>query len=124
VPGRPSAGANVLWDGRIGAEVFPSVPLSLGGGGHAVLIAAEGGKFGLHLLVSTQWPQKVHDNVLTQYDNLVLMRMNSGTDLAHLIEPFRARRGARGRQVLAHPTLVRFGARISEEGGVDISPKS
>ena len=45
-------------------------------------------KFGLHLLVSTQRPQKVHDNVLSQCDNLVLMRMNSAADLAHLVETF------------------------------------
>ncbi len=43
----------------------------------AVRIAAEGRKFGLYLLVSTQRPQKVHENVISQCDNLLLMRMNS-----------------------------------------------
>ncbi|HJS69602.1 MAG TPA: ATP-binding protein, partial [Gaiellaceae bacterium] len=33
---------------------------------HAVRIAGEGRKFGLYLLVSTQRPQKVHENVLSQ----------------------------------------------------------
>jgi DNA helicase HerA-like ATPase len=42
-----------------------------------IRIAAEGRKFGLYLLVSTQRPQKIAENVLTQADNLVLMRLNS-----------------------------------------------
>ena len=101
---------------------------------HAMQIAAEGRKFGLHLLVSTQRPQKVHDNVLSQCDNLVLMRMNSAADLAHLTESFsfvppsifnEARHFRLGEALIAgkfspHPTLVRFGARISEEGGADV----
>jgi hypothetical protein len=49
-----------------------------------VRIAAEGRKFGINLLISTQRPQKVHENVLSQADNLILMRMNSAADLAHL----------------------------------------
>jgi len=103
---------------------------------HAVQIAAEGRKFGLHLLVSTQRPQKVHDNVLSQCDNLVLMRMNSAADLAHLVESFsfvppsmfdEARHFGLGEALIAgkvspNPTLVRFGARISEEGGADVVP--
>jgi hypothetical protein len=105
---------------------------------HAIQIAAEGRKFGLHLLVSTQRPQKVHENVLSQCDNLVLMRMNSGADLAHLVESFsfvppsifgEARHFRLGEALIAgkfspHPTLVRFGARISEEGGADVKPEA
>ena len=49
---------------------------------HAVRIAAEGRKFGLYLLVSTQRPQKIPENVLSQADNLVLMRLNSLADAA------------------------------------------
>ena len=51
-------------------------------------IAAEGRKFGLYLLTSTQRPQKVHPNVVSQCDNLVLMRMNSAADLAYAREVF------------------------------------
>ncbi len=101
---------------------------------HSIQIAAEGRKFGLHLLVSTQRPQKVHENVLSQCDNLVLMRMNSAADLAHLIDSFsfvppsifnEARHFRLGEALIAgkfspHPTLVRFGARVSEEGGADV----
>ena len=49
---------------------------------HAIRIAAEGRKFGLYLLASTQRPQKIAENVLSQADNLVLMRMNSLADTA------------------------------------------
>ena len=34
-----------------------------------------GRKFGLYLLVSTRRPQKIAENVLSQADNLVLMRL-------------------------------------------------
>ena len=42
---------------------------------HVVRIAAEGRKFGLYLLVSTQRPQKIPENVLSQADNLELLRL-------------------------------------------------
>jgi len=102
--------------------------------GYAALIAAEGRKFGLYLLTSTQRPQKVHDEVLSQCDNLLLMRMNSEADLAHLRETFsfvpagliqRATAFRQGESLVAgkvasHPTYVRFGARLSQEGGADV----
>jgi DNA helicase HerA-like ATPase len=49
-----------------------------------VQIAAEGRKYGLWLLLSTQRPTKIHPNALTQCDNLGLMRMSSPRDLAEL----------------------------------------
>ena len=55
---------------------------------YASLIAAEGRKFGLYLLTSTQRPTKVHEEVLSQCDNLLLMRMNSEADLGRLRETF------------------------------------
>ena len=55
---------------------------------HAIRIAAEGRKFGLYLLVSTQRPQKVHENVLSQCDNLMVMRMNSLADLGFVADVF------------------------------------
>ena len=101
---------------------------------HAVRIAGEGRKFGLVLLVSTQRPQKVHENVVSQCDNLVLMRMNSRSDLAALSEVFSfvppsllglATDFRQGEAVVAgklvpNPTLGRFGPRWSVEGGSDI----
>ena len=101
---------------------------------HAVRIAGEGRKFGLVLLVGTQRPQKVHENVISQCDNLVLMRMNSRSDLARLSEIFSfvppsllalAAEFRQGEAVVAgklvpSPTLGRFGPRWSREGGGDV----
>jgi hypothetical protein len=101
---------------------------------HAVRIAAEGRKFGLYLLTSTQRPDKVHPNIVSQCDNLVLMRMNSAADLAYAGEIFsfcpgrpararpdvRPRRGARRRQAVVASRVRAMGPRISEEGGADV----
>jgi DNA helicase HerA-like ATPase len=113
----------------------PEDPLTALATEDAVRIAGEGRKFGLFLIVVTQRPQKVHENVISQCDNLVLMRMNSTADLAHLAEVFsfvppglvdRAAAFAPGEALLAgkiasHPALIRFGARITEEGGADVA---
>jgi hypothetical protein len=101
---------------------------------HAVRIAGEGRKFGIYLLVVTQRPQKVHENVVSQCDNLILMRMNSLADLAYvgdvlsyaprgLVElagTFRQGEALVAGKLVSHPTLGRFGARLSEEGGSDV----
>ena len=49
-----------------------------------VQVAAEGRKYGLWLLLSTQRPSKVHPDALSQCDNLGLMKMSSPRDLAEL----------------------------------------
>jgi uncharacterized protein len=99
-----------------------------------IRIAGEGRKFGLYLIVVTQRPQKVHPNVLSQCDNLVLMRVNSTADLAHVQDVFsfvppglieRAPTFQQGEALVAgkiasHPALIRFGARFSHEGGGDV----
>lgn len=99
-----------------------------------IRIAAEGRKFGLYLLVSTQRPQKIPENVLSQADNLVLLRLNSLADTAFaqaafsfvppgLIErsvTFRQGEGLIAGRISPEPALLRFGARISQEGGADV----
>jgi DNA helicase HerA-like ATPase len=99
-----------------------------------VRIAAEGRKFGLYLLVSTQRPQKVHENVISQADNLVLMRLNSSADAAFaqsvfsFVPPelvarsstFRLGEALVAGKISSHPALIRFGARVAEEGGADV----
>jgi uncharacterized protein len=101
----------------------------------AVRIAGEGRKFGLYLIVVSQRPQKVHENVASQCENLVLMRMNSTADLAHVARVFsfvprglidRASTFGQGEALVAgriasHPALIRFGERITPEGGADVS---
>jgi DNA helicase HerA-like ATPase len=112
----------------------PEDPLTALATEHAVRLAGEGRKFGLVLLVATQRPQKVHENVVSQCDNLVLMRMNSRSDLALLAEIFSfvpspllalAADFRQGEAVVAGklvpcPLLGRFGPRWTAEGGADM----
>jgi DNA helicase HerA-like ATPase len=112
----------------------PDHPLTALATQYAIRIAAEGRKFGLYLLVSTQRPQRVHEQVLSQCDNLVLMRMNSAADLAYVATTFsfvpeglleRATEFRLGEALVAgklapHPALVRFGSRLTAEGGADV----
>jgi hypothetical protein len=97
-------------------------------------IAAEGRKFGLYLLLSTQRPQKLQENVLSQCDNLMLMRMNSTADLEYLravfsfvpaglldrVPTFLQGQALVAGKIMPHAGYVRFGARTAEEGGADI----
>ena len=113
---------------------LPDDPLVALATDHAVRIAAEGRKYGIYLLVSTQRPQKVHENVISQCDNLVLMRLNSTADAAFAQSVFsfvpaglvdRATTFRLGEALVAgkvspEPALIRFGARIAEEGGADV----
>ena len=99
-----------------------------------VQIAAEGRKYGLWLLLSTQRPSKVHQNALSQCDNLALMRMSAPRDLADLAEVFgyapeslleRSPAFTQGQALFAggfvdQPSLVQMGARLTHEGGIDV----
>jgi DNA helicase HerA-like ATPase len=100
----------------------------------AVQIAAEGRKYGLYLLVSTQRPYKVHENVVSQCDNLLLMRMNSEADLADLgklfsfVPPglmagatsFGMGQALVGGRIFPRSGYVQMGRRITHEGGADV----
>jgi uncharacterized protein len=97
-------------------------------------IAGEGRKYGIHLLLASQRPDKLPDNVLSQCDNLLLMRVNSNGDRAALAERFGFAPpdlvGLSGDfglgealiagQIAPAPLLVRMGRRITPEGGADI----
>lgn len=99
-----------------------------------IRIAGEGRKFGLYLLLASQRPSKIHENVLSQCDNLLLMRMNSEVDLAHLVSILsqipsslmeQATKFSIGEALLAgrivqNPILAKFEGRLSQEGGGDI----
>lgn len=151
-PAEPSLVAlgafNALWNRREGRAPIlivideahnicpgePVDPLQAAATERAVQIAGEGRKLGLYLLLSTQRPAKLHPNVLSQCDNLVLMRMNSTADLEHLAGTFsfvppallaEASYFAQGETLLAgkivpSPLLARFGERVSQEGGGDV----
>jgi uncharacterized protein len=100
-----------------------------------VQIAAEGRKYGLWLLLSTQRPSKIHPNVISQCDNLALLRMSSPRDLAELGEIFGyapgelLRQSPRFRQgqalfaggFITEPSIVQIAERLTEEGGSDVS---
>lgn len=99
-----------------------------------VQIAAEGRKFGLWLFLSTQRPTKIHPNVLSQCDNLGVMRINAPRDLAELAGVFgfapeesirQAQSFAQGQALFAggfisEPTIVQMGERLTEEAGGDV----
>jgi hypothetical protein len=100
----------------------------------AVWIAGEGRKFGIHLLLATQRPQKVHPNVVSQCDNLLLMRVNSTDDLrqletvfSHVPAPMIAEASSFGLgemlaagPVTPTPLRLRMGSRLTPEGGADL----
>ncbi len=100
----------------------------------AVQIAAEGRKYGLYLLCSTQRPHKVHEDVVSQCDNLLLMRMNSQADVADLsrlfsfVPPglmkgatsFRMGQALVAGKIMPQPAYVQMGERFSREGGSDV----
>ncbi|WP_400995372.1 ATP-binding protein [Agromyces sp. GXQ0307] len=99
-----------------------------------VQIAAEGRKFGLWLLLSTQRPSKVHPGIISQCDNLALMKMSSPIDLEGLATYFgyaptgliaRSPWFRQGEALFAGgfvpaPTLLKMNARLTPEGGVDV----
>ncbi len=118
-------------------NVFPAVPetpeqqvaTELG-----IAIAAEGRKYGIHLLVATQRPSKVHVNVVSQCDNLALLRVNSVTDVEDLCRLFshvpaglirQSPEFSQGEMLLAGPVAgkphrIQIGSRLSPEGGGDL----
>lgn len=100
----------------------------------ALWIAGEGRKYGIYLLLSTQRPQKIHRNVLSQCDNLLLMRVNSTGDLDELVDVFshvpapliaEAKSHVMGEMLAAGPIAptplrLQVGVRWTKEGGADL----
>ncbi len=101
---------------------------------YGALIAGEGRKFGLHLFVASQRPAKMAENVLSQCDNLILMRMNGATDVHDLEHTFSHVAPELIRQSLTFrlgealiagplspvPMIARIGTRVTPEGGGDV----
>ncbi len=99
-----------------------------------VMLAGEGRKYGLYLLLSTQRPDKLHPNVISQCDNLLLMLMNSQADLETLGSifsfvpadmlaesvSFRQGEALIAGKIVNAPMLVKMGQRLSREGGADV----
>jgi hypothetical protein len=112
----------------------PADPIQAVATEHAVLIAGEGRKYGIFLLVATQRPQKVHPSVVAGCESLVLLRMNSLRDVSELEAAFshvpegllRLAPGfVRGEALVAGalapaPLHLHVGGRITPEGGGDL----
>ena len=100
-----------------------------------IQIAAEGRKYGLWLLLSTQRPSRVHQGIISQCDNLALMRMSSQRDLDELATIFGFAPPAlldqsplfrQGEALFAGgfvsaPSMVQGRQRFTHEGGRDVS---
>lgn len=112
----------------------PDSPMQALATEQVIRIAAEGRKYGLYLLLSTQQPQKIHANVLSQCDNLILLRMNSTVDIDHLSRvfgfvpatllhqaaAFRLGEGLVAGRISAHPVRYHGARRWTREGGADV----
>ena len=112
----------------------PTDPLEVAASERLIQIANEGRKYGIWLLLCTQRPSRIHEGVLSQCDNLVLMRMNSRGDLAQLEATFgfapaemvkAAPHFRQGECLMAGtfipaPTFVQMGSRRTREGGSDV----
>jgi uncharacterized protein len=116
--------------------VTPDSPLLADARDHVVRIAGEGRKYGLHLLLVTQRPEKLEPNALTQCDNLVLMRLNGAADVEQIAGAFsfvppallaEAPSLGKGEALIAggiagRPLRAAFEGRLSREGGGDVAP--
>ena len=97
-------------------------------------IAAEGRKFGIFLLVVTQRPNKISQNVLSQCNSQIIMRLTNPEDMSAVRRSseglsedlFRDLPGLnRGEAIVVGeltkvPTMVKVSGRTSREGGSDI----
>jgi uncharacterized protein len=113
----------------------PSTPLERAVLDRITQIAAEGRKYGLWLLLSTQRPSKIHPNILSQCDNLALMKLSSPADLDELASVFgyaptellrESPYFRQGEALFAGgfapaPSLVQMGERLTVEGGSDVA---
>jgi uncharacterized protein len=100
----------------------------------AVRIAAEGNKFGMHLFLASQSPEKVNFQVVASCPNLLLMRMNSVIELEDLKDAFsfvpesllsQSLHFQQGEALLAfnsssRTVLAKFEGRLTHTGGGDI----
>jgi DNA helicase HerA-like ATPase len=112
----------------------PTDPLAEATTARIVQLANEGRKYGIWMLLCSQRPSRIHESVLSQCDNLALMRMNSPGDLAHLervfgfapAEMLRSATGFhQGECLMAGgfapaPAFVRIRQRRTREGGGDV----
>jgi DNA helicase HerA-like ATPase len=113
---------------------IPASPIDKVAVDHFIRVAGEGRKFGIYMLLASQRPGKIHQNILTQCENLILMKMNSRADLNRIAElfsqiplalleeasKFNLGQGLVNGRVIRTPTIVKFDGKLLKEGGADI----
>ena len=76
----------------------------------------------------------MHENVISQCDNLILMRLNSAADSAFIADllgfappalvglatDFVLGEALAAGKIASHPAVMRFGSRVASEGGGDV----
>jgi len=116
-----------------GKDLFPEQDLTVGWGSK---IAGEGRKYGVYLVLASQLPSKVHEHVLTQCGNVILMKMASQSDIDALHNSLsfvpssllnRSKHFGQGEAVVIgdivpETCLVHFEGRKTQEGGEDLKP--
>jgi hypothetical protein len=99
-----------------------------------IKIAGEGRKFGLYLMISSQLPSKIHEHVLSQCGNIILMKMLSQSDIAAIQDSFsfisetilqmpkyfRIGDALVMGKIIPSPCFIHFEGRKTSEGGKDI----
>ncbi len=118
-------------------NLFPSEPeerlqqLTLEQG---CLIAGEGRKYGVFLVVSSQLPSKMSGRILTECANLVLMKMSSDSDiemlqgnlsfinedLLSLSKLFSKGEALVAGKIVERPTIIKFTGRLTKDKGDDL----
>jgi DNA helicase HerA-like ATPase len=90
-----------------------------------VRTAAEGRKYGLHLIVVTQRPRKIDASILTECDNLFLMKMTNDSDLefASQVLGFLSKPTARKSKALSVGDLILAGSIGSDSNILHVSPR-
>lgn len=93
-------------------------------------IAGEGRKYGLHLVLVSQSPSKIHQNTLTQCENIIVMKITNTRELEVIKDAFGIQseelldsvtRFSRGRALIVGPispcpVMIRIGRRRTKEG--------
>ena len=101
-------------------------------------IANEGRKYGIILILATQHPSELNQHLISQVENLVLMKMNSLNDVRNISDnmssisssflkhvPYLKKGEAFVSGLITkNPVFMKFEGRILEEGGQDIVIKS
>ncbi|PWI49628.1 hypothetical protein CEE45_00420 [Candidatus Heimdallarchaeota archaeon B3_Heim] len=117
-------------------HLFPNKPKKFGNEStleYGKLIAGEGRKYGIYMIISSQIPSKIHEHILTQCGNLILLQMASNTNLDVIKDTFsyvpshfidKAKEFNQGNaliigRITPSPCFIQFSDKKTKEGGSD-----